>query len=511
MATEALAQTRPGSRVVLALPPQDLLHYAIECWERGLVIVPLAPDDPRQDWIVEHSEAALYLGPNKGVRRFDTDPSPSGDAAIVYTSGSTGDPKGVVLSRDGIWHNGLALADRHDYVGLGHGTCLPLYHCNALWGSLIGTHIVGAKFALYHNRPFDPYAYFEALSVYQVGTACVVPAILEKIVSAAPPWPSTLKYLITAAAPLTFDLAQRFHNAYGPGRLVQGYGLSESVNFSFLMPDRQGRDWEDAYLTGENPPVGWPLRDTEFKIADSGEVCVRGPSLMRRYWKNPIETRRVLRDGWLYTGDKGEIRDGYLWLRGRLKETILLGGETLYPADVEERVQGTAFAVEAGSTEQVGLAVDEIRDVWLPKAWTPAVQTTYEVPRTSTGKPQRRKLTEGYATVVINSLDEATEGLAQLVLQHQQRAPKRGVLGCLVLFANFTDDQKATRERVYSLLRLGVQNSEVAVACPTAALRKYWLKTIQSLGVKECGYSILRCGSQDLGGIVFGRIRGPEA
>ena len=163
--------------------------------------------------------------------------------------------------------------------------------------SLLGTHLTGAPLVL-HPR-FDPAGYFADLAAAGARTASIVPALLSDLVDAAPDWPPDLEYLITAAAPLTGDLAHRFHRRYGP-RLRQGYGLTEAVNFSCTAPRFDGAGFTEHYLD-RFPPVGEALPGTELRL-DAGEVQIRTPDLMDGYWEDPAATAEAITpDGWLRT------------------------------------------------------------------------------------------------------------------------------------------------------------------------------------------------------------------
>ena len=357
----------PGSRVALQLENGErLARLLLACFDRALVAVPL---DPRMDAatarsVLAHADPAVVLTADGPQRREPVlPPNEPDDRFIVYTSGSTGEPKGVVHTLDAVRSNALAVAELHGLTSSStHGTCLPLYHCNALMMSLLGCHLTGSKLVLLGR--FDPYDYFDVLARHEASTAAIVPALLAVLLDAAPPWPESLRYLITAAAPLYQDQAQRFFDCYGP-RLRQGYGLSEAVNFSFTMPELCVGEFCREYVD-QWPPVGEPLPDTGFRLVD-GEVQVRGPNLLRGYWREPQgRAETVTDDGYLRTGDTGHLRGSYLVLDGRRKETINRGGETLFPVAVEARwrilLGDAAFAAVAVADpvlhEEVGLIID---------------------------------------------------------------------------------------------------------------------------------------------------------
>ncbi|NLU68792.1 class I adenylate-forming enzyme family protein [Streptomyces sp. HNM0574] len=403
----ALAELPPGARVVVRLPNGPALaEVLLACFDLRLVAVPLPPRTGERAVaeIARRVSATALVDPD-GTHRTglpDVHTAPEDLAFLMFTSGSTGPQKGVMLSRSAVLGNAARTAELHGLApDRPHGTCLPLYHCNALVMSLLGTHLTGAPLVL--HTPFDPAGYFAALDAAGARTASIVPALLADLVEAGPAWPEGLEYLVTAAAPLTGDLARRFHRRYGP-RLRQGYGLTEAVNFSFTTPLLDDAAFRDQYLE-HAPPVGLPLPDTELRL-ESGEVWIRTPDLMHGYWQDDAATAAALtEDGWLRTGDLGELRDGLLVLRGRAGERINRGGEKHYPLEVERGWR------EAGLTGRfAAVAVDEPalgQDIGLiaTDQPVPAVRAAYEQAplrpavirfggylATSTGKPQRKAM-----------------------------------------------------------------------------------------------------------------------
>lgn len=405
-----------GARVVIRLPHGEPLAGALlTCFDLRLVAVPQHPrtSDAELAATVRRVNASAVIDTPAdrthpiGLRILpgapaEPDPGAAELAFIMFTSGSTGTPKGVMLSRRAVLGNATKTARLHRFApDRPHGTCLPLYHCNALVMSLIGAHITHTPLVL--HTAFDPERYLRDLAAGGARTASIVPALLTELVEAGPAWPDGLDYLITAAAPLTGDLARRFHQAYGP-RLRQGYGLTEAVNFSFTMPAPTGEDFTAQYLD-RFPPVGLPLPETEVRI-ESGEVWIRTPDMMNGYWRDPAATARAFAPGgWLRTGDLGELRDGLLVLKGRAKERIDRGGEKHYPLDVERTwhetgLRGRFAAVpvaEAALGHEVGLVadgppadtLDAVRTVCERAAVRPATVRWGGFLATATGKPQR--------------------------------------------------------------------------------------------------------------------------
>ncbi len=382
--------------VIDSANPGEFASLAIQAWRNRDVIVPAAPGDARRtaELVADFRDELREVG------------------AVVFTSGSTSDPKGIVMSRASIEYNSGEVAKRHRFSDGVHATCLAPYHCNALFMSIIGTELAGGELAICAYT--GPVAYFDFLRDRSARTAAVVPTMLWDIVRARPPWPSQLEYLITAAAPLTRELAERFRELYGPGRLVQGYGQAEAVNFTTVMPDLQGDSWDAAYLV-DVPPVGVPLPGTEVDVdIDGGKIRVRSPSTMRGYLDRPDDTTAVLSpDGWMQTGDLGwRDADGYLHLHGREKEMIKRGGRSVWPIDVECReamqhhVHGLVVvrAPHSRLVEVPAAIVESVSDlVCVSDRFD--VGSCDVVPRTSTGKPQRSALSDQLPSAVESVFD----------------------------------------------------------------------------------------------------------
>lgn len=386
---ERLRAIPAGAHVAFNMPNGRPLAEALwESWKAGHVIVPVDPRWPatKKAFVLEHSEAEYVVSDMEGL-------TPEGHVAelgvaahqpdmsrriILYTSGSTGDPKGVMLSRRAIMDNCYGMSERfvfdHQHNA---GTCLPLWHVNALY-LLIATQSTGCWLLIHPNT--DVTDYFEELGYWDCKVAFIVPSLIDKVLEAKPRWPKRLEYFVTAASALSATQAARWADLYGGRTLVQGYGSTEGGNFLFVMPRSvqiDGEAWARAVEAGNSPSVGVPLRTSyEFRIMMQdgvatqtnlvGEVQVRNKSTMSGYWKNPKATDEVMiGDGWLRTGDDGYVdSDRQLRLIGRSKELVKRGGASFWPSEVEEFwescFKGTCFPVKASDgTETMGGAFTE--------------------------------------------------------------------------------------------------------------------------------------------------------
>jgi long-chain acyl-CoA synthetase len=412
-------------------------------WRLGAALVPLNPGSPPDDWayVLEHSEAKLLISDGEVMPRLPplkipvvriedvatpgvaegAGTSSGADLAVVlYTSGTTGQPKGVALSQANLLHNGWSMARCFGLDGATQLAVLPLYHAHALGFGLMSALSSGGHLVLAER--FDPFAWPEIIRREGVTVTSVVPTLLPPLLetrATADKVPS-LRCLLVSSAPLDAALARTFE-AQTEIRLVQGWGLSEYTNFACcLSPALPAERRRALLLDGELTSVGSPLEGTEVTIID-GELCVRGPSRMLGYFKDEAATAATIdAEGWLHTGDEGQLRevDGrpYFFITGRKKEIIIRGGEKVSPLAVERKLlaavpelrgqlvvvgfphhaQGEEIGayVEIEALEEplrVGLiaALDALPIDLRPKV---VLHGATPIPRTHTGKIQRRKL-----------------------------------------------------------------------------------------------------------------------
>ncbi|MCB9551680.1 MAG: AMP-binding protein [Myxococcales bacterium] len=271
-------------------------------------------------------------GPAPAVAAVDGDRP----AVIVFSSGTTGRPKGVTLSHHNVVSNvrvnaaevGMTAADR---VAL----FMPLFHCYGLNVILNSALSVGATVAL--ERRFDPRGTAETIARERVTMFFGVPTtfivLLQHEVGEAL---RSLRYCYCAAAPLPREIEDRWRAATGV-IVNQAYGLSEaspSVAYNAVGEYRPGSIGRPH--AGVEVRVVDPERGVEVPVGAVGELWVRGPGVMLGYWGQPAATAAALRDGWLRTGDLGRRdADGYLFITDRLKDMINCGGMKVYPAEVE--------------------------------------------------------------------------------------------------------------------------------------------------------------------------------
>jgi len=279
------------------------------------------------------------------------EPGPDEPAVILYTSGTTGLPKGIVLTGGSI---GQALATMHWDMELDETSVamapIPYFHVSGL-GLAMVANLNGA--ALLLELATEPAALMQLLVSRRVSHAAVVPTLIQRLVqlpaAATADW-SALKYLVYGSAPMPLPIIQAATELFGC-KFIQSYGLTESTGgVTVLWPQDHlpppGREHQLRSVGRPMPGVGLRVVDPDtlqdLPPGQRGEVLVGGGHLMQGYWRRPAETAAVFTpDGWLRTGDGGSFDEqGYLYLHDRLKDMIVSGGENVFPAEVESVLTG---------------------------------------------------------------------------------------------------------------------------------------------------------------------------
>jgi long-chain acyl-CoA synthetase len=300
-------------------------------------------------------------------------PIPRDHCAIqMYTSGTTGHPKGAQLSHAGLltllpgalhqfgdWHNGD--------VNL---VCMPLFHIGGSGWALIGFYR-GVPTVL--TRDPDPTAILRLIPEYRITKAFMVPALLLFLMQAPQCREtdfSSLELIVYGASPAPIDLVRNALKTFGCG-LAQVYGLTETTGAITYLPPSD----HDENHAGRLKSCGKAMTGIEIRVVDSngnevptgevGEIVTRSPQNMLGYWNQPEATRRAIRGDWFYTGDAGYLdKDGYIYIYDRVKDMIISGGENIYPAEVESALFGhpaiTDVAVIGVPDEKWGEAVKAI-------------------------------------------------------------------------------------------------------------------------------------------------------
>jgi long-chain acyl-CoA synthetase len=260
-------------------------------------------------------------------------------AALIYTAGTTGRPKGVMHTHQSLYANAKMQAES---VPLPDGMIsifvLPLCHSYGIASMNLGLFRQGGGAVLLST--FNVETIFAAIQKYRANILGGVPTMYVFMLLFPEPKKydlSSMKYWFSGSAPLAFETFSRFKEVFG-FEIIEGWGLTEAGANNAVNPP------EGVKKTGS---IGLPMKGTEMEVVDSagnplpsgkeGEIVIRGPMLMTGYWNKPQETAEVLRAGWLHTGDIGyKDEDGYFWITDRKKDLIIKAGENISPRTIEE-------------------------------------------------------------------------------------------------------------------------------------------------------------------------------
>jgi acyl-CoA synthetase (AMP-forming)/AMP-acid ligase II len=348
------------------------------------------------------------------------------DALMMYTSGTTGRPKGVVLANRSVVAGGQFVSAAHE---LGPAdrvmATLPLYHINAQIVTATAPLVHGGSLVLPHR--FSVSTYWDTVAQHGCTWINLVPTMISYLVQGPDPHVAgleldTVRFCRSASAPLPPSQHRAFEQKFGIG-IIETMGMTETAAPCFTNP-----------LDPALRKIGSPGRafGNEAKIVDldgavaapgeTGEIMVRGPNVMSGYYKNPEETRKTLAaDGWLRSGDLGHFdEDGFVFVTGRIKELIIKGGENIAPREIDEALLRHPAVLDAAAVgipdEHYGQQImacavlkpghqcseEELRRFCrteLGDYKTPAVfRFLDELPRGPSGKVQRLKLLDPVAS-----------------------------------------------------------------------------------------------------------------
>jgi fatty-acyl-CoA synthase len=261
-------------------------------------------------------------------------------ALIMYTSGTTGRPKGAMLTHGNLWWNNTAVLNGLDILESDVTlVCAPLFHIGGLNVTTLVTWQRGGEVVL--QRSFDPGEVLRAIPEYGVTTMFGVPAMFL-FMSQHPSFESTdltsVRLFICGGAPVPEPLIKLYNGRGIP--IQQGYGLTEtSPSVSFLASEfalsKIGSAGRPAFL--DEIRLAGPGGAVVAAPLERGEICVKGPNVMKGYWNRPDATAAAIDpEGWFHTGDLGYFdEEGFLYIVDRVKDMVITGGENVYPAEVE--------------------------------------------------------------------------------------------------------------------------------------------------------------------------------
>jgi acyl-CoA synthetase (AMP-forming)/AMP-acid ligase II len=316
----------------------DGFRSQLDTVERFLAIDASGPEgwDDYRRWVSGEPATA----PHRVVTEDD-------DVYQMYTSGTTGHPKGAVLTQGAVTSQLAQIC--LVYSGMpGDRTLVvaPLYHAAAAITAFVTVYLGGC---LYVQEDFNPLEVVRALSEEHITFTTLVPAMIQACLVFVPDIGGRryddLRRITYGASPIAEETLRRAAAAF-KCEFLQAYGMTETTAVvTYLLPP----DHERALTDEPNLllSAGRPLAGTEVRVVDEddnpvpngtiGEIIARGPQLMRGYWNMPDESAEALRGGWLHTGDAGVLDDeGYVYVQDRVKDMIVSGGENVYPRVVED-------------------------------------------------------------------------------------------------------------------------------------------------------------------------------
>lgn len=488
---------RRGNRVAtIGYNHSDTVIIYFACWKIGAAVAPqnVTEDNNRIGYILRNSEAVVVLVRPEYLNRAETivhgeepianireivqvggEPDPkyrhyhtevarqtetftaaepvtvNDEMLLVYTSGTTGAPKGVVLTQYNLFVDAYAVATWHNLTA-NHVTMnvLPIHHVNGVLVTLVTPLLVGATAVI--NRAYSSSTFWQRIAAERVYLVSVVPTLLQFSLEYAEKaevegksiWGegvtkddvAAFRVLICGAGTLAVALATRFEEKFGIP-IAHGYGLSETTCYSCFLPHDLSDDEHTHWIKDFGyPSIGVPVAVNEMAIFDAlgegrqlgpgerGEICVRGHNIMKYYYQRPDANLETFKFRWFRTGDEGffELDDQgrpYFFITGRLKELINRGGVKFSPFDIEEvllEIPGVSvglavafendyYGEEVGAylvlndgcsiTEQEVIA--HCRNRMTFEKSPKVVLFGTEVPVTTTGKYQRLRLRDRFA------------------------------------------------------------------------------------------------------------------
>jgi len=394
-----------------------------------------------------------YLGDGAPVKSSDDTvyfndrvPTLDDEALLVYTSGTTGAPKGVVLTQYNLMVDALAISQAQGITGNQRLMCvLPIHHVNGIEMTLVTPLLVGGSVVL--NRQFSASGFWRTIISERVNIISVVPTLLAFLLEQAKTQQAEghgifgeginrrglthFRHFVCGAGTLAMSLAGEFEDTFGFA-ILHGYGLSETTCYSCFLPVDLTWQEHQSWMTQHGyPSIGVPIHSNEMAVFDAegsgellgegerGELCVRGHNVMSGYFKRPDSNAEAFKFGWFRTGDEGFYKldsrgRKFFFITGRLKELINRGGVKFSPFDIEEvllTIQGVKVALAVAFKndyygEEVGayLVLEDGASVTEEQVLAhcrarmgfekspKVVKFGTEVPITTTGKYQRLKL-----------------------------------------------------------------------------------------------------------------------
>jgi len=424
----------------------------------GFVVQPinLLAQRSQLEYVLAHSDTrAVFVGPEYAARLhealgavdrkvhveeidadadriFDADAMPECEllpieekdaALLMYTSGTTGKPKGCLLAHGNCVAGGEFTSSAHHLGGDDRVLCaLPLYHINGQIVTAVAPLVHGGSVVM-PNR-FSASAYWPLVSKYRCTWINVVPTIIAYLLNGPDPRELGLsieqvRFCRSASAPLPPEQHRAFEARFGIG-IIETFGMTETAAPCFTNPyePQKRKVGSPGTAYGNEAKIIDPATGATLPPGQPGEIMVRGDNVMKGYYKDPVNTASTIEaDGWLHSGDLGYLDDdGFLFVTGRIKELIIKGGENIAPREIDEALLKHPAVLEAAAVgipdahygqeimaavvlkpgsactpqELIGFCEQDLGRYKTPKL----IRLVDELPKGPSGKVQRLKLLE---------------------------------------------------------------------------------------------------------------------
>jgi long-chain acyl-CoA synthetase len=380
--------------------------------------------DRRIEIVVIDPDATTIFGPAPLPDAALPEVAEEDDALLMYTSGTTGKPKGCMLSHRSVCAGGEYTTRAHQLTPQDRVMCaLPLYHINGQIVTAVAPLVHGGSVVMPHR--FSVSNYWQMVVKHQCTWINVVPTIIAYLLNAPDPRAagldiSRVKFCRSASAPLPPELHRAFEEKFGLG-IIETFGMTETNAPCFTNPldPVRRKIGSPGQAFGNEAKIIDPESGSTLPPGTPGEIMVRGDNVMTGYYKDPENTARTLEpDGWLHTGDIGYLdEDGFVFVTGRIKELIIKGGENIAPREIDEALLRHPAVLEAAAVgipdknygqeimacvvlkpgadctadELAAFSLRELGQYKTPKV----IRFMNDLPKGPSGKVQRLKLLDG--------------------------------------------------------------------------------------------------------------------
>src|SRR3954454_7645765 len=341
-----------GDRVAVQLG--NGVDWTVAFWGAqlaGAVVVPMNTRlaEAEAEFILADCGAAYVVRPGEALPDGEPgelpDPAHTDVAALFYTSGTTGRPKGAMVTHENFLSSlegAIRCRELPREPGQSTLISVPLFHVTGCCSQFMTQMSLGGTAVIMPR--FTPAAFLAAIPRFGITQLTSVPTIYE-LALRHPDFPTTdvssVRTLSYGGAPIAPELVHRLIAAFPNARLGNGFGLSETTALATFLPHEYAAENADA--------VGFPTPVNEVRTdppSGTGELLVRGPNVVAGYWGDPERTAETFRDGWLHTGDVARIDDGIVRIVDRAKDMINRGGENVYSVEVENALCGHPDVIE---------------------------------------------------------------------------------------------------------------------------------------------------------------------